>query len=260
MKVTYKGIYNMFFSKYHITRRLKNIIYRSNIEIGKNNYISPEVIIGNNVKIGENNKIYGNTILHPNTVIGDNNYIYPECKIGDIPSCAKRKSYEYNLELFKGVSIGDNNYIHNNVRIQAGIYKKSVLGNNNKLLGAIDIGHDINIDDNVTIYPGVMVGGNVDIKNGANIGMRTVINQKIVIGQYSMVASNSAVVKHIFPFYININNNIHRLNISKLPEYINDKDDIVLREIYNSGCVDIQNINKYIKKDIDTYYNSANAK
>jgi len=250
----------MFFSKYHIRRRLQNIIYRSNIEIGKNNYISPEVIIGNNVKIGENNKIYGNTILHSNTVIGNNNYIYPACIIGDVPSCTNRKSYEYNPELFKGVSIGDNNYIHSLCYIQAGMYKKSVIKNNNKLLGLIGIGHDINIDNNVTIYPEVAIGGNVDIKNGANIGMRTVINQKIVIGQYSMLASNSTVIKHVFPYYININNAIHRLNTRKLPAYVNINDDMILREIYYKDCMDIQTVNSYIKKDINIYYKSINGK
>lgn len=241
-------------------RRLKNIIYRSNIEIGKNNYISPEVIIGNNVKIGENNKIYGNTILHPNTVIGDNNYIYPACRIGDIPSSSNRESYEYDTESFKGITIGNNNYIHSYTFIQAGIDNRSIIGNNNKIMGVVCIGHDIDIENDTTIYPGAMIAGYVDVKTGASIGLRAVINQKIVIGQYSMIASNSTIIKHVFPYYININNVIHRLNARKLPAYININDDIVLRKIYNSGCVDIQNINKYIKKDIDIYYKSANAK
>jgi acyl-[acyl carrier protein]--UDP-N-acetylglucosamine O-acyltransferase len=250
----------MFFSKYHIVRRLKHIILQSKVEIGKNNYISPEVIIGNNVKIGENNKIYGNTILHPNTVIGDNNYIYPVCRIGEIPSSSNRKSYEYDIPSFKGITIGNNNYIHSHTLIQAGVDKRSIIGNNNKLMGAIFIGHDIDIENDTTIYPGAMIAGYVDVKTGASIGLSAVINQKIVIGQYSMIASNSTIIKHVFPYYININNVIHRLNTRKLPAYININDDIVLRKIYNSDCVDKENLNKYIKEDIDIYYNSLNAK
>ena len=253
-------IHNMFFLKYNIFRRIKNIICANNIEIGKNNYISHEVVICNNVKIGNNNKIYGNTILHPNTVIGDNNFIYPACEIGDIPSSSNRKSYEYDLEQFKGITIGNNNYIHSYTIIQAGMHKKSFVGNNNKLMGAICIGHDINIENDTTIYPGVMISGHVDVKNGANIGMRSVINQKIVIGQYSMIASNSTIVKHVFPYYININNAIHRLNTRKLPEYINVNDDMVLRDIYYKGCADTQDINSYIKRDINIYYRSINGK
>ena len=253
-------IHNMLSFKYNIFRRIKNIICTNNIEIGKNNYISHEVVIGNNVKIGNNNNIYGNTIIHPNTVIGDNNYIYPGCQIGDIPSCSNRKSYEHDLELFKGITIGDNNYIHSYTIIQAGMYKKSFVGNNNKILGVARIGHDINIENDTTIYPGVMIAGHVDVKTGSNIGMRAVINQKIVIGQYSMVASNSTVIKHVFPYYIIIKNVIHRLNTSKLPEYINVNDDAVLREIYYNGCTDREGINSYIKRDIDIYYRSINGK
>lgn len=105
-----------------------------------------------------------------------------------------------------------------------------MIQNNNKILGECHIGHDSQIYNNVTIYPRVVTGGYSEYLNNSNIGMCSVIHQRRIVGQYSMIGANNTVTKDIFPYYININNKIHRLNKIKIPEFINDLDDC-LREI-----------------------------
>lgn len=197
---------------------------------GINNKISDSAIIHNNVCIGDNNFIGDNVIIYPNTIIGNNNNIFKGNIIGEFPINSDDDFREYDLSKAKGVIIGDNNLFHINNLIFSGIEKKTLINNNNKLLGECHIGHDTQVYNNVTFYPRVITGGYSEYLNNSNIGMCAVIHQRRIVGQYSMIGANNTVTKDIFPYYININNKIYRLNKIKIPEYINDLDDC-LREI-----------------------------
>lgn len=234
------------------------------IEIGDNNHISPNVRIKNNVKIGNNNFIYDDTVIYENCVIGDNNYFYPDSRIGYIPSCSKNTNYLFDMSLYEGVVIKNNNLFHCKTILQAGIKTPSVVNNNNKLLGQVSTGHNVIIEDNVVVYPGSMIGGNTVLKNFATIGMCAVVNQKLVLGQYSMVGSNSITVKNTFPYYIYINNRMHRINSMKTPDYVDDIHHDTFLEINDNvqnGKYKLDNykIDSNIKRDIYEYINAINA-
>ena len=211
------------------------------IKIGKNNFISPKAIIHDNVFIGDNNNIYDDVIIYPNTTIGNNNNIFPRNIIGEFPVHGNDKYNIYDFKLTKGVEIGNNNFFHVNNIIFSGIDNKTFIGNNNKFLAENHMGHDATIFNNVTFYPRCIQGGYSIYLDNSNIGMGSIIHQKTVVGQYSMIGANSTITKNVFPYYININNKLHRLNESKVPENIKKYDNI------------LQEINKnYIKKKYDT--------
>jgi UDP-N-acetylglucosamine acyltransferase len=204
-----------------------------NLKIGKNNFISPKAIMHDNVTIGNNNKIYDDVIIYPRTTIGNNNNIFPRNIIGEFPVSSNDKYNTYDFNLTKGVTIGDNNVFHVNNIIFSGIDDKTFIGNNNKFLAENHIAHDVKIFNNVTFYPRCIPGGYSIYLNNSNIGMGSVIHQKIVVGQYSMIGANSTITKNIFPYYININNKLHRLNEQKIPDNVK-KYDTILREINNN--------------------------
>ena len=216
-----------------------------NIKIGKNNFISPKAIIHNNVTIGNNNKIYDDVIIYPHTTIGNNNNIFPRNIIGEFPVSSNDKYNTYDFNLTKGVTIGDNNVFHVNNIIFSGIDNKTFIGNNNKLLAENHISHDVKIFNNVTFYQRCIPDGYVIFLNNSNIGMGSIIHQKIVIGQYSMIGANSTITKHVFPYYININNKLHRLNEKKIPSDIKNYDTI-LKEINSNFILKNYNCSKYI--------------
>lgn len=214
-----------------------------NIKIGKNNFISPKAVLHNNVTIGDNNNIYDDVIIYPNTIIGDNNNIFPRNIIGEFPISSDDKYKLYDFNLTKGVKIGNNNLFHVNNIIFSGIDDKTFIGNNNKFLAENSIAHDIKIFNNVTFYHRICTGGYSIFLDYSNIGMESVINQKIVVGQYSMIGSNSTITKHVFPYYININNKLHKLNERKINEDVKKYDNI-LKEI-NSNFI-LKNFNTSI--------------
>jgi UDP-N-acetylglucosamine acyltransferase len=215
-----------------------------NIKIGKGNFISPKAIIHDNVIIGNNNKIYDDVILYPNVVIGNDNILFPRNIIGDIPINSHKNYNEYNFSFSKGVVIGDNNFFHVNNIICGGSVNKTLIGNNNKFLAENHIAHDVVIFDNVTFYMRVLTGGHSVFLSNSNIGMYSTIHQKRVIGQYCMIGANNTITKNVFPYYININNKLHRLNVSKIPNWISEYDSI-LKEINSNFLEKNYNLNKY---------------
>jgi acyl-[acyl carrier protein]--UDP-N-acetylglucosamine O-acyltransferase len=215
-----------------------------NVKIGKNNYISPTAILYDNVTIGDNNNIYDNVIIYPNTKIGNNNNIFPRNIIGEFPVSSNDKYNNYDFNLTKGITIGNNNLFHVNNIICSGIDNETFIGNNNKFLAENHISHDVKVLNNITFYPRCLLGGYVVCLDNSNIGMDAVIHQKIVVGQYSMIGANNTVVKNVFPYYININNKINRLNEKKIPNSIKQYD-CVLKEINENYILKKYDISKF---------------
>jgi acyl-[acyl carrier protein]--UDP-N-acetylglucosamine O-acyltransferase len=216
-----------------------NIIYPHNYvggtpkENDQTNYKSPNLIIHENCIIGNNNHIYDNVILFPKTQIGNDNYIHPNNFIGLLPIDSSSDNFYYDYTLSKGVIIGNKNLFQVDNYILSGVINKTSIGNNNKFLTKVSIGHDVIIRNNIIFYPQTIIGGYSILLDNCNIGMKATINQNVVIGQYSMIGSNNTITRNSFPYYININNNLYRLNEKILPEEMHKYDD-VLKEIYNN--------------------------
>ena len=234
-----------------------------NIILGKNNTISSTSIIHDNVVIGDNNYIGDNVVILPNTVIGNNNNIFNGNVIGEFPINSSDDFNTYDLYKCKGVVIGNNNVFHIRNIIFSGIENQTYIGNNNKFLGECNIGHDVKTYDGVTIYPRVIVGGYCELLNYCNIGMCAAIHQRKIIGQYCMIGGNNMVTKHIFPYYININNKPHRLNISKISETIKSLDSNLM-EIHENFKNNNFNLEKYnlppeVKNDLILFISKITA-
>lgn len=59
------------------------------------------------------------------------------------------------------------------------------------------IGHDVIVEDFVTILPGNNISGNCTIKKGAELGSSTTIIPKIVVGEYSIIGAGGVVINNI---------------------------------------------------------------
>ena len=226
-----------------LLKKFKNF---KNIKIGKNNYISPNSIIYDNVIIGDNNKIHDNVIIYPNTEIGNNNNIFNGNVIGEFPVASDDDYKNYDLSKSKGVIIGNNNLFHVKNIIFGGCINKTLIGNNNKFLAENHIGHDSIIKNNVTSYARVLFAGFSVCLDYSNIGSYAFIHQRTTIGQYSMIGSGGPLTKNAFPYFVNINNKITRLNWSKLNPLIMENE-LILREI-NDKILKKENIDELLKK------------
>ena len=71
-------------------------------------------------------------------------------------------------------------------------------------MNSTTIDHDCYIEDNVILSSNVVLGGNVYIMKGAQLGIRTIVHQNQVIGSYSMIGMGTLITKKklIEPGYI----------------------------------------------------------
>jgi len=213
-----------------------------NINIGKNNYIEKGVKIYENVTIGNNNRIYNGTILYPYTTIGDNNIVLNNNIIGEHPIDSKEV---FKNKIHNGVIIGNNNYIHINNIIYGGSKNKTIINDNNKILGECHISHDCIINNYVNIYPRSLLCGYVKLLDYCGIGAGGYIHQKKVIGNFSFIGMNNSIVKNSLPFFININNNYTKINYNRLLEY----DDYKLIKNYENILLEIKD--KYLQNKLN---------
>ena len=162
------------------------------------NNIHPTAIIDERVKLGKNNVIHPYTVIYGPTEIGDNNIIGPHVVIGTPGEDTKNPRHDStNCPIF----IGNNNIIREFTVIQKPCYEKETrLKDDIFLMHGVHIPHDAFLDDKVVITPLCVVGGIVKLLEGANLGMGCTIHQYSVIGQYSIVATGSAVLKNVKPF------------------------------------------------------------
>lgn len=220
--------------------------FPKNTIIGKNNYIESGVKIYENVIIGDNNKIYDGTVIYPNTVIGNNNVFLNNNIIGEHAVEAKE---DFKKKVFNGLVIGDNNYFHINNIIYNGFYRKTEIGNNNKILSNCNIHHDCILNNNIVLYPESTICGLCELMDFSTMGVKSVMQQRCILGQYSMIGMGNIASHNVFPFYIYFNNKYYRFNNIKIPEkldinnYENNLKNLI-QELKENNC-DKKFIEKY---------------
>lgn len=148
-----------------------------NVEIGEGVYRGAFSYIGKNVKIGQNVKIYPHVYIGDGVQIGDNCVFHPGVKV------------------YHGCIVGDNCEIHANSVIgsdgfgfapqQDGTYK------NIPQLGNVILKDNVNVGANTTVDRATM--GSTIIENGAKIDNLVQIAHNVVIGENTVVASQSGI-------------------------------------------------------------------
>lgn len=163
-----------------------------------NNTIDDSVKIIGDVKLGKNNVLLPYTILIGPLEIGDNNIIGPHVVIGSPGQDTRNPRYDSSKSRIK---IGSNNIIREFSAIQKPCYEDlTSIGNDVYIMQSVHIPHDAKIGDKTVFTPMVVLAGITKVLEGANLGMGCSINQRCVIGQYSIVAQGAAVVKNVKPF------------------------------------------------------------
>lgn len=233
----------------------------SKVIIGKNNYIEKGVMIHKNVRIGDNNKIYAGTVIYPNTNIKNNNVILNDNIIGEHPVESKDN---FKDKVFKGVEIGNGNFFHVKNLIFNGYYRKTIINDNNKILAECHISHDTEIRNNVTLYPRTITGGITTLMDYSSCGLNSSIQQRCVLGKYSMIGMNNVASHNVFPYFIYFNQKYVRYNKMKIPsEMLGDleqrNEDIykLIDELKNNDCnkelIQKYNLSKDIVEDINEF-------
>lgn len=158
------------------------------------NNIHSTAIIGEGVKIGKGNIIGAYTVIYDNVEIGDNNTIGSFVVIGGDGE-TKREA-----EFTKKIIIGNDNLINHHVTVDRGNERDTIIGDYCYIMTKSHLGHDVQLENNVTISSGANIGGHVTIEEYANVGLNAEVHQRLRIGQSAMVGMGSSITKPVYPF------------------------------------------------------------
>lgn len=164
--------------------------------LGKGVVVGPFTVIGENVKIDDGTVIGPSCMIDGWTKIGKNCQITYGAAIGTPPQDLKYRGQKNFVE------IGDCNIIREFVSIHRSALAggKTVIGNNNMLMGYVHVAHDCIIGNEVVVANYTGFSGHVEIEDRAIIGGMTGIHQFVRIGSLAMIGGYSKVVKDIPPF------------------------------------------------------------
>ncbi len=168
-------------------------------KIGDDVEVGPYVVIGEHVEIGD-----GTTILHGAhltgwTTIGRENTIHIGAILGHDP-----QDVAFKKDTRSYLVIGDRNVIREYATIHRGTKpeSKTVIGDDNLLMGLCHIAHNCEIGNGVVIGNGTLLAGYVAVEDKAFISGNCGIHQFVRIGTLAMIGGLAMVTVDVPPYVL----------------------------------------------------------
>ncbi|KAJ9183835.1 hypothetical protein P3X46_007642 [Hevea brasiliensis] len=191
-------------------------VVHPNAFIGQGVSIGPFCTVGSSAKLGNGCQLYpgshifGNTELGErcvlmtgavvgdelpgHTVLGHNNIIGHHAVVG--VKCQDMK-YKPGDECF--LHIGDNNEIreHASIHQSSKSSDRTIIGNNNLIMGSCHIAHDCNIGNNNIFANDTLLAGHVIVEDYTHTAGAIVVHQFCHIGSFSFIGGGSVVSQDV---------------------------------------------------------------
>ncbi len=166
--------------------------------IGENAILEPGVIIGPGVVIGNNARIYTGAVIK-NATIGSDIIVNEKAVIGanGFTMASDENGNKTRIYSLGRVVIGNNVEIGVHDNISRGSGGDTIIEDYVKIDALIHIGHDVHLHKNVEITAGAVVGGFVEAKEDAYIGINSVIRNRISLGTNCFVGMGATVTKSV---------------------------------------------------------------
>ncbi|MHC5059498.1 MAG: acyl-ACP--UDP-N-acetylglucosamine O-acyltransferase [Planctomycetota bacterium] len=174
--------------------------------IDKTAKLADDVVVGPNCVIDAGASIGADTILDANVVIGSNvkignsNQFYSNCVIGRPPQLLGLKP---DREI-GGLEIGNNNTIREQVTIHPSIHpgESTTIGNDNMLMIGVHIGHDCVLEDKIVISNYSQISGHCKVGTGVWLSGMVAVHQFVTFGKWCYAAGFAGINHDVPPFVI----------------------------------------------------------
>lgn len=170
------------------------------VKIGQNVVIGPNCVVDENAEIGNGTILDANVVIGKNVVIGENNQLYANCAIGRPPQLL---GFDPNTPV-GGLKIGNNNVIREQVTIHPSIYpdQSTIIGNDNLIMVGVHLGHDCVLENKIVISNYSQISGHCRIETGVWLSGMVAVHQFVTFGKWCYAAGFSGVNHDVPPFVI----------------------------------------------------------
>lgn len=170
----------------------------SGAELAPDVEIGPFCFVEAGVHIGAGTSLVSHVTVRGGTSIGERNTIAQGAVIGGDPQDRKWAGEPTFLK------IGSDNQIREYVTIHraTGEGNSTVVGDRNYFMAFVHLGHNVTVQDDVTMANSVGVSGHVTVEDMVTIGGMTGVHQFVRIGKLAMVGGMSRIVRDVPPFML----------------------------------------------------------
>jgi UDP-N-acetylglucosamine acyltransferase len=142
-------------------------------------------------------KIHPTAIIHENVELGEGCVVEAYVVLG---SEAEHKAYFGKPK--KRVVIGKNCVIREYVTVNSGTERDTVIGDNCTLLRGSHVAHDCIVGNDVTLSCNSILGGHSEVMDHANLGLGSVVRQRLVVGTGVMLGMNAVATRNLKPWCV----------------------------------------------------------
>lgn len=161
--------------------------------IGAGAIIEAGVQIDADVIVGNGAVVHAGTWLKRGSILGDN------CVVGGtgINAYVGQDGRRRNFPHVAGVIIGEGASLGSGCVVVRGILSSTRIGENCIIGNLCNIGHGVEIANDVWISVGTLIGGHTRVGTGATIAMGCTIRDNLRVGDHTNVGMGSTVTKHV---------------------------------------------------------------
>lgn len=161
--------------------------------------VGPFCYIGADVTIGAGSRLLNNVSVRGPCTIGARNIIFPFCSIGAEPQDISFRNEPSRTE------IGDDNTLRECVTVNRGTAKSKLLtkvGSRNLIMACCHVAHDCELEDDIIMANGCLLGGHVKVERCATFGGASVVHHFATVGRYAFIGGMTRVSRDVPPYMI----------------------------------------------------------
>jgi UDP-N-acetylglucosamine acyltransferase len=177
-------------------------------QLGCNVQVGPFCLVEDGVVVGDGCHLESRVIVRSRTSLGRDNSIGEGAVIGGTAQ---------HLQIHEPggtLNIGDRNCIRENVTIHRGWANDATttMQNDNLLMVGSHVGHDCRVGSHCTLVNHVLLGGFVQLDDGAFLGGAAAVVQHCRIGRMAMIGALTKITQDVPPFVTVVDSQVVGLN------------------------------------------------
>ncbi len=158
--------------------------------------VGPYCIIQGPVRLAAGTRLYQNVYITGRTHIGEDCVLHPGVIVGHEPQDLKYRGEPTGCRIGRGTILREYVTIHRGTTPDS----TTVVGEECFLLVGSHVAHNCTIGNKVTLINNVLLGGHVQVGDGATLGGQAGVHQFVRIGELAMIAGNARVTQDVLPF------------------------------------------------------------
>lgn len=181
-------------------------ILAGNISMDESVQIGPGCSLEGDITLAAGVRLIGNVYLRGPLRVGPRTVFYPFSCVGFDAQDAKFKPGMPTA----GVQIGADCTLREHTTVHAATKADipTVVGDRVYMMVASHVGHDVRVEDDVTMVNNAVVGGHAHIGQRAILSGNTAVHQFCRVGRLAMVSGDSALSNDLPPFLIIAGRNV----------------------------------------------------